>query len=560
MVAFVVGATGTVASDLLAPYDVFASSPAFTTYVVADDAGPAPLEGGPPVVPTYTFADVDADPALSPDLVVVPALTNRPAPTEAPLRTWVTRQHDDGAKILGVCSGSLVLAATGMLDGLNATSHWSRITALEDSRPAVNWMRGREYVEDGSVTTTAAVASGVPAALHLVAELAGPAEAQRVANLHPEFDWTPTQTTTIPEDHFDAHDWPVGLNYVVPWFRPTVGIALHDGVGELDATAAFEVYGQSAAARTVALATSDTVRTRHGLVLLTTAFTHATGLSRVVVPGADTPDAIDPRLRVWADKNRLTVEPLTGHLAADGLRGAGGGFSAALQNLADHTDAATTSATSKMIGYRATDLDLGTRAPVLAARPSRHRRPLPRGLRRVHPHVPDPAPASTSPPTGQRPQPQTPWRNRRAGTPQFEPRPRQRRSGERSPRPRPQPATRVNSKHPPEGVTMNNPTHSSVAGKPRPPSKHQLALMIWLAVFPTLTILNLVLGDWLHTLRPVVRTFVLATIAVPIVIYGLMPQLHRIRGLLLARIASWRGRQQERELVGRGWRPCARRT
>lgn len=68
-----------------------------------------------------------------------------------------------------------------------------------------------------------------------------------------------------------------------------------------------------------------------------------------------------------------------------------------------------------------------------------------------------------------------------------------------------------------------------------PPTKHQLALMIWLAVFPTLTVLNLALGDSLQTLTPVVRTFVLATIAVPIVIYGLMPQLHRARRRLLTR-------------------------
>ena len=70
-----------------------------------------------------------------------------------------------------------------------------------------------------------------------------------------------------------------------------------------------------------------------------------------------------------------------------------------------------------------------------------------------------------------------------------------------------------------------------------PPSKHQLALMIWLAVFPTLTVLNLALGPWLATLSSVPRTFVLATIAVPIVIYGLMPQLHRVRTELLARRA-----------------------
>ena len=83
-----------------------------------------------------------------------------------------------------------------------------------------------------------------------------------------------------------------------------------------------------------------------------------------------------------------------------------------------------------------------------------------------------------------------------------------------------------------------NPAANSRPSAAGPPTKHQLALMIWLAVFPTLTVLNLALGDWLGTLTPVVRTFVLATIAVPIVIYGLMPQLHRLRGRLLARIAS----------------------
>jgi antibiotic biosynthesis monooxygenase (ABM) superfamily enzyme len=66
-----------------------------------------------------------------------------------------------------------------------------------------------------------------------------------------------------------------------------------------------------------------------------------------------------------------------------------------------------------------------------------------------------------------------------------------------------------------------------------PPTKHQLALMIWVAVFPTLTVLNLALGDSLAELPKVVRTFVLATVAVPIVIYGLMPRLHAIRARLL---------------------------
>ncbi|WP_461746797.1 hypothetical protein [Kocuria sp. U4B] len=57
--------------------------------------------------------------------------------------------------------------------------------------------------------------------------------------------------------------------------------------------------------------------------------------------------------------------------------------------------------------------------------------------------------------------------------------------------------------------------------------------MIWVAVFPTLTLINLVFGPWLEALPTVVRTLVLTTVTVPIVVYGLMPPLHRVRTRLL---------------------------
>ncbi len=88
-----------------------------------------------------------------------------------------------------------------------------------------------------------------------------------------------------------------------------------------------------------------------------------------------------------------------------------------------------------------------------------------------------------------------------------------------------------------------DPAHRRPAPVP-PPSKHQLALMIWLAVLPTLIVLNLALSSLLTgtpvsrllTGTPVVlRTVIVATLAVPIVMYGLMPRLHRLRARLLAR-------------------------
>jgi antibiotic biosynthesis monooxygenase (ABM) superfamily enzyme len=85
---------------------------------------------------------------------------------------------------------------------------------------------------------------------------------------------------------------------------------------------------------------------------------------------------------------------------------------------------------------------------------------------------------------------------------------------------------------------MSNPQTTHGANPVAPPTKHQLALMIWVAVFPTLAVLNLLFGDTLANLPSVLRTFVLATVAVPIVIYGVMPRLHKIRAHLLRRQAT----------------------
>ena len=68
----------------------------------------------------------------------------------------------------------------------------------------------------------------------------------------------------------------------------------------------------------------------------------------------------------------------------------------------------------------------------------------------------------------------------------------------------------------------------------------QLTLMIWLAVFPTLTVLNLGLSSLLTDVPIVLRTFILTTIAMPIVMYGLVPRLHQLRARLVTRRDDYR--------------------
>lgn len=351
-VAVVLGRSGTEAADVLAPYEVFARSPKFSVTTIAEDLSAVQLAGAPALLPSGTFSDVDHGRVPAPDLLVVPAVNDPLGTAEASTRLWIARQSARGGRILGVCSGSILLAATGVLDGHQATSHWSRIAALRKSRPEVQWLTGRRYVQDGRITTTAGVTSGIAGALKLVQDLAGSREAARVADEVRYPGWSPSGGTVIANQAFSGSDVPVGLNAVVPWFRPTVGIGLTDGIDEIDAVAAFEAYTVSGAARTVALASTSSIRTSHGLVLLpATTSGEEPSMDRLILPGAA---ARDPRLSTWAAERSIPAAALMPAAYR------GNAFDAALEDVSRHEGSAAAMSTAKFIDYPTAQLTLAS--------------------------------------------------------------------------------------------------------------------------------------------------------------------------------------------------------
>jgi len=228
-VAVVLGASGSVITDAFGPYEVFARSPKFFVYTVSASRPTAMLSGGLAVVPDYSLDDVDAGLAPEPEVVVVPAVAAPNGKKEAPLREWITRRVNRGAHLLGVCNGSRLLAATGLLDGRRATAHWSSIRSLERSRPLVDWVRGQRYVQDGTLTTTAGVTSGVFGALRLVEQLAGAAEAARVGQELAYPGWSLHGPTEIRAQRWAPRDLAYLLAVVFPWLRPRVGVGLVEG-------------------------------------------------------------------------------------------------------------------------------------------------------------------------------------------------------------------------------------------------------------------------------------------------------------------------------------------
>jgi transcriptional regulator GlxA family with amidase domain len=124
----------------------------------------------------------------SPDVLVVPGgIGTRALLDDDAMLDWVRSAHETSQWTTSVCTGSLVLAAAGVLEGLEATTHWAAMDYLErfGARPV-----SRRVVEQGKVITAAGVSSGIDMALALAAKIAGDDVAQ-VIQLYIEYDPQP---------------------------------------------------------------------------------------------------------------------------------------------------------------------------------------------------------------------------------------------------------------------------------------------------------------------------------------------------------------------------------
>ncbi|MCP5084725.1 MAG: transcriptional regulator FtrA [Alphaproteobacteria bacterium] len=115
------------------------------------------------------------------DIVVVPGWRGKDAPVPPAISEEIRRAHERGARLLSVCSGVFVLAASGVLAGRRATTHWRYASALSQAYPDVPVEADRLYVEDGAIISSAGSSAGIDACLHIVREDYGAKVANSVA-------------------------------------------------------------------------------------------------------------------------------------------------------------------------------------------------------------------------------------------------------------------------------------------------------------------------------------------------------------------------------------------
>jgi transcriptional regulator GlxA family with amidase domain len=202
------------ALDIIGPHDVFNSVPGNESIFVAERTGPTRNESDT----LSLVADATLDEVPSPDIVVVPGgFGNRVLLEHEPLHDWIRTVHETSTWTTSVCTGALLLAAAGLLDGVPATTHWVARDLLAELGADVVPDR---VVQQGKIVTAAGVSSGIDMALGLVQQTNGDDVAKAV-QLGIEYDPEPPLDAGSPEKApqpivdlvtaaFQAQDDPLG--------------------------------------------------------------------------------------------------------------------------------------------------------------------------------------------------------------------------------------------------------------------------------------------------------------------------------------------------------------
>jgi transcriptional regulator GlxA family with amidase domain len=175
------------ALDAIGPYEVLSRLPGAEVVFVAAEAGPVSTDTRRLTI----VAERSLDEVPHPDILLIPGGPGEDVLREDRLLDWVRGVHETTTWTTSVCTGSLVLARAGLLDGKRATSHWLALDRLRElgAEPVEE-----RIVEAGKIVTAAGVSAGIDMALHLASRIAGEEVAQSI-QLYIEYD---------PQPPFDA--------------------------------------------------------------------------------------------------------------------------------------------------------------------------------------------------------------------------------------------------------------------------------------------------------------------------------------------------------------------
>ena len=172
------------ALDLTGPLDVFGAAnalapgmPPYDLHVIGVRKGVVRAENGLALLPACSIEDA---PPL--DTLLIPGgVGSRLGHVDPPLLAWLRRQADTARRVVSVCTGAYMLAATGLLDGRRVATHWRYAEDLARRFPAIHVEPERLFLRDGRFATSGGLTAGIDLALALVEEDLGAAASLAVA-------------------------------------------------------------------------------------------------------------------------------------------------------------------------------------------------------------------------------------------------------------------------------------------------------------------------------------------------------------------------------------------
>src|SRR6266404_52473 len=161
--------------DFAGPWEAFGTA-GFLVHTVAENLEPQTMVFGQKVVPDFTFENSPKS-----DVLLVPGGGVGGPMNNTSLIRWIKTKAGDVSHVMSVCTGALILAQAGLLDGLEATVTYGMEEPLQQMSSNVKVISPRRFVDAGKIITTAGLTSGIDGALHLISKMAGIGAAQSAA-------------------------------------------------------------------------------------------------------------------------------------------------------------------------------------------------------------------------------------------------------------------------------------------------------------------------------------------------------------------------------------------
>lgn len=276
---------GTEIFDLMAPYYLFNATEKANVYIVAEKKSPIVLLKGMYIYPTATFAELDSL-QIKPDVIVIPAMIKVFQDHKSPVIQFIKEHYAGDTKVLSVCAGSLVGAATGLYDGKPLTTHASEFEGSQAFFKNPQWIQNRSVTQSGNLYGTAGVSNAVEGSLTLIRELFDEATLRKVMNdihyPHPEIKMNHKSIAVKTGNKFTI----AGKLF----FRKNrkVGVLLQDGIDELMLAAVVDTYNRTFPYSLETLSNNGTaVTSKYGLTILPTSASNEIQLDELHILSPD---------------------------------------------------------------------------------------------------------------------------------------------------------------------------------------------------------------------------------------------------------------------------------